>query len=441
MLRRLLPALLCCLLLSSCTPVQTNVEELMEPPKLTDRQYQVNEALKDAVGQSFKLKYPQSGEYRSAFTFYDLDGNGQDEAIVFYAESDSAAFLRLTILYQDGDRWVSGSDLLGLGAEVDFLRIEQLTSGAGKNLIVGWSQESSSGKKIAAIYNYQDGVLDMDYTGDYSRMAIDDFDGNGSSEMMLITSSSVYGSSYATLVGEVAPGFIDIMDDAELPPMISSYLEPISGLVGPGIRGVVADGYTEGRTLATTVIQVLEGGTLRVPMSENDYLLFTRATRKSEVYSRDVNGDGIIEIPLQYPAPGHEQLEDEDASYYITNYCQLSGTGFETVTRAFVNTDENYMLTFADSWMDAPVTLYRQPELGEVIFFVYNGSDVYDRSLELCRVRVYSSQDYQDKLAAETYFSLGQKGTFEYFGSLPATGVDGLRITSRQMKEMFRFID
>ena len=85
--------------------------------------------------------------------------------------------------------------------------------------------------------------------------------------------------------------------------------------------------------------------------------------------------------------------------------------------------------------------MYRQPELNEVIFFVYNGTDFYDRSQELCRVRVYATQDYQDKLAAETYFSLGQKGTFEYFGSLPATGVEGLRITSKQMKSMFSFIN
>ena len=99
------------------------------------------------------------------------------------------------------------------------------------------------------------------------------------------------------------------------------------------------------------------------------------------------------------------------------------------------------MLTFPDAWMDAQVTLYRQPELGEVIFFLYNGSDIYDRSQELCRVRVYSTRDYQDKLAAETYFPLGQKGTFEYFGSLPATTVEGMKITSKQMKEMFSFIN
>lgn len=441
MAKSLLAALLLCLLLTSCMPVQTNVEELMEPPKLTDRQYQVNEALKDGVGQSFKLKYPQSGEYRSAVTFYDLDGDGEDEAIVFYADNDSAAFLRLTILYQDGDRWISGPDLLGLGAEVDFLRIERLTSGDGMSLIVGWNQESSSGKKIAAIYNYQNGSLDMDYTGDYSRLAIDDFDDNGTSELMLITSYSVYGSSSATLVGETEPGFIDILDDVELPPMISSYLEPLTGFVGAGVRGVVVDGYTEGRTLATTVIQVRNGGVMSLPMSENDYLLFTRSTRRSEVYSRDVNGDGIIEIPLQYPAPGHDQLEEEDTLYYITNYSQLSGTGFVTVERAFVSAAENYMITFPDAWMDAQVTLYRQPELGEVIFFLYNGSDIYDRSQELCRVRVYSTRDYQDKLAAETYFSLGQKGTFEYFGSLPATTVEGMKVTSKQMKEMFSFIN
>ncbi|MEA5010587.1 MAG: hypothetical protein VB100_02560 [Angelakisella sp.] len=432
---------LCCLLLTSCVPIQTNIEALMEPPKLSDRQYQVNEALKDGVGQGFKLKYPQSGDYRSAFTFYDLDGNGKEEAIVFYAPNTTASFLRVTVLYEENGRWRSGPDLQGLGAEVDFLRIEQLKEDEPKSLVVGWTQESSAGKKIAAVYNYADGDLVMDYTGDYSRIAIDDFHNDGTSEIVLITSYSMYGSSTASLIGEIEPGMIDLMDEVELPPMISSYFEPLCGKISSSGTGVVVDGYTEGRTLATTVIRVEDDHTLSLPMSENDYLLFTRSTRKSEVFSQDVNSDGIIEIPLQYPAPGHDQMDEEDEACYITNYSQLSGTGFTTVSRAFVSSNENYRLTFPQSWMEADITVYRQPEDGEMIFYLYNGKDVYDRTQELCRIRVTSTQDYQDKLAAELYFSLGQRGTIEYLARIPTNAPEPLRINSKQLKDLFSFIN
>ena len=99
------------------------------------------------------------------------------------------------------------------------------------------------------------------------------------------------------------------------------------------------------------------------------------------------------------------------------------------------------MLLFPPSWMEAQITLARQPELGETIFFVYDGSDIYQRSQELCRIRVYSPKDYQDKLAAQTYFPLGQKGAFQYFGSLPTHRINGLSINANHLQEMFRFIN
>ena len=79
---------LCCalglLLATGCSPMPAAPEDLLDAPKLSEKQYEVDRALREQVGQDIKLKYPQSGSYRSAFTFHDVDGDGEEEAIVLH---------------------------------------------------------------------------------------------------------------------------------------------------------------------------------------------------------------------------------------------------------------------------------------------------------------------------------------------------------------------
>lgn len=77
--------LLACLwALSGCSGFSSSTADLMRPPRLTPEQSAINEALTAAaLTQTYTLKYPKSGEYRSAFVFHDIDGDGVEEAIAF----------------------------------------------------------------------------------------------------------------------------------------------------------------------------------------------------------------------------------------------------------------------------------------------------------------------------------------------------------------------
>lgn len=69
--------LLLSLSLTGCTRIQTSIEDLMSPPVLTEEQAQIRDALAQVSGETeLKYKYPQNGEYRSSFIFYDIDGDG-----------------------------------------------------------------------------------------------------------------------------------------------------------------------------------------------------------------------------------------------------------------------------------------------------------------------------------------------------------------------------
>lgn len=74
--------------LSGCDLYQPDVDSLLSPPVLSALQNEVDLALQDVVGEDFKLRYPSGGSYRSPYIFSDLDGDGAEEAVVFYTAGE-----------------------------------------------------------------------------------------------------------------------------------------------------------------------------------------------------------------------------------------------------------------------------------------------------------------------------------------------------------------
>lgn len=128
------------LLLSGCTFGAT-VDALLTPPHLRGEQEQIYQALENAVGNRITLQYPRSGDHLSAVMISDLDGDGQDEAAVFYRKESSLSTenaLRLNLLDQADGTWMSVCDLPAEGAEVD--RGFTADIGGRQRLIIGYSQ-------------------------------------------------------------------------------------------------------------------------------------------------------------------------------------------------------------------------------------------------------------------------------------------------------------
>ena len=77
----------CALVLSFGGCSQTdfaNIDGVMSPPKLTEEQNMIYAALEDSVGKNIRLKYPKTGDYKSAFVMQNIDDEPGEEAIVFY---------------------------------------------------------------------------------------------------------------------------------------------------------------------------------------------------------------------------------------------------------------------------------------------------------------------------------------------------------------------
>lgn len=297
----LLPAVLL-LLLCGCSGQNGNVEELLEAPKLSQSQSLVVEELNRYIGGSAKLKYPRKGDFLSPFVFKDLNGDGVEEAVVFYGDDNSEAKnknVRIALLGQTGNKWTVLWDEEGLGTEVESVNFSSMYGEGSPTLIVGYTSTNLS-DKFMGVYTYlkdQNTMQKVDERS-YSEYALADFTGTGIDDLIVLSPATQPGPMQASLLS-VQSGQLQPITTLSL----DSLLQSCSGIYtsqSGGQYSLVVDGYTSGGTLASeelyfdTKAQRLLTHSTRLGVSIPN--LSTRAV--TNLRSRDIDEDGAVEIPV-----------------------------------------------------------------------------------------------------------------------------------------------
>lgn len=482
-----------CFLLTSCTGVNPfNEEDLLKPPRLTAEQKEIEDALLSSVNSGdLTFKYPKSGEHRSAFIFRDIDGDGQEEALVFYVTNASdSTFLSVLDRMPDGS-WQSPNAIAGAEENVEFISFANLTDESRCDILVGWSDPTGQTKRLN-VYSFLDNRLESrfeDGAQSYDTYLAANLDSEPLTELALLSRDQRdrVPSQWLHLFAYDG-SVLKMMNDIRL----SSYMTGCRGITSGKLSqtdaraGIFIDEITEDGTLATEVFVVgqpdgeksaapeksssygnkrletiiWEGMTApadltpeessalsqpaedEAPVDAPTLYDLTRRPDNTDVCN-DVNGDGIIEIPTGRVMPGYESY-DASEQFYLTQYKRLQGNALVDVFSAAINRDGGYQIKFPAAWVDH-VTIVNQMENNEWRFIEYNSqlqnNPLEDWSSELMRIRVVSHKDYQDK-SIENYTVLAVRGAFTYYGYIPETAAGTLSITMDQLKnEIFSLIE
>jgi len=415
-----------CLLFSGCSPITLSVEELMRPPQLSESQRQVHDALIRALGttvSNVSLRYPNSGDNRSAFTFFDMDGDGQDEALVFYSLTEAPDEVNINLMEYNEKGWYSVYDTPGAGRDVQSLEFASVTRDDGRDIIIGWKAEENSDDQLS-VMRYNNNRLDGLYQSSYTEYTTKDINDDGLLELLTVTAPAV-GRSYASLISYRRFQLQEISNQP-LNVNMTSFSRLNAGMLNRTEQGLVVDGY-EGQTFTSELLFIKDEAFV-LPFERKSDFYSAIARQQGEVYSRDVNGDGILELPLQQEAPGETEL-------YLTRYCQVDeNLALQPVRTAFVEDSRGFAFYLPDEWLGKVTVL--ETKTGEIIFERYE--EDYLTGHQLVFIRVYSEKDYQDKFDTESYKKIGQRGNFRYYASVADD--DDLSITYSQVKKLFEII-
>lgn len=411
MKRKILAVLLCiALLFSGCSYGQTGIDGLLQPPKLSDQQNKIYTALQNGVGTNIRLKYPRTGDFTSAFLIADIDDESTQEAFVFYENLNAVnatMTLRINVLDQVNGEWVSVYEAGVAAVEVN--KINFIQSNGNTFVVIGF--ELSGGEKMFVVYNYRDGRL-----VETARMTCQEYmtanlNDDNFGEIFAVTSDVNSGNKSVQAFQISSQGSVRPMGRADMDPMTSAYRAITVGSLEDGRQALFLDGIGGSDRYTTEVLVYDEGNVQNLIYSaEPEKNQVEQTLRHNAVYCRDVDGDGVTEIPTRLVAEGYEQTEMHETEYFtLWLDCGKDGS-LRTKTLTYVASTLGFLFRIPDKWLGKVTPVFSSAD-SELTFYRYDGEDT-EATVKLLSIRMFRSNAFREGVS--DYTTLRENGQIVY---------------------------
>ena len=258
-------------------------------------------ALNDWLGESAQLKYPIQGELLSPFVLQDLDGDGQQDAAVLYTTAQTANVCVAILQRDDAGSWQVRQSVEGLAETVENVSLAQLQDTDSCQLVVGYT--AAQNDHYLAVYSYQKGTLSTILEQQYEQYLVENITGGSSQDLILMSTQEDGSVQIELLTADREGSFRQVAVNGLSADKFSGCASVAAGAGADGRHYLVLDGWTgiSGNNLASVLLCYDETSQQMVPATRiSSQRLYNASLRNvPTLVSRDLDGDGIVEIPTQ----------------------------------------------------------------------------------------------------------------------------------------------
>lgn len=399
--------------LSGCSFRFSSLDSLLRPPKLSGKYQGLQDSFENNVDKGYSLSTPENGSYRSAFIAYDFDGDKNEEAIVFYTVKESPDLVKIYYFeYSDGE-WLPVSSYDGLGSSVDEVKISDLNFDGKSEIIICWNMFSSKTNKQFSVYDISNGEFTLISSAPYSMLKIFDVNGDGIDDIFTmnidISASDEYTASATAYTYDGKSKAFTPFGTVKTDGNISSYAN-IQVENNDDKRLIYVEANKGDNDMITEIVYWNdEKNTLVAPLFDVSTQSTQQTLCHSKIMCRDIDGDGILEIPVSVDMPGSSFVDDsvtnasaakqgdvQTKKFYYTRWTKFSGNRLRSVCYSIVDETSGYILDVPSSWVGRITVLGRD---GQWDFYRWNS---YSEKIGALLFSIYS-YDKNDVQAKDKY--------------------------------------
>ena len=345
-----------------------DVESFLQPPKAQGEQQAIQQALETSIRDSGKtpvrytLQYPAEGSYTSAFILCDetgtplADGVGSPTMAVAFYSLPGADETHVNLLQRTAGEWMSVGDVTGFGSRVLQVQFADLDGDNRLELITGWDTYNSREHRLV-LCSLDSGLTVLSKERLYASLFVGDVTATGQEDLLLLRTAA--DNRVTATLTRLGNGVLSDVDTAPL----DGYIQQFGALslcrLSRGVTGLFADGVKSNGTTVTELV-LYEYGKLRTPFYNPATNTTDGTARQSGLASRDVNGDGLTEIPRSQRLPGYpDEKELPDYAYLTTwrSWDYATGTWSDQLYTV-VNRQDGYQVTLDETQRQGITTVY-----------------------------------------------------------------------------------
>ncbi len=419
-----------CLSLTSCDYNITSIESLMRPPKLSGESNLLQKAFEESVDDvnGVIMKTPISGQFRSSYLYFDLENDGEQEAIVFYSNPmvDSMAYANV-FKHIDG-KWKSISKIKGKNEEIHEVNFADINGDNILEILISWTGIVASDKinssdfgigneRLLSIYSCDGVTTTLLKSETYTNVFLDDFNNDGSQEI------AIFKFNLSDKEKQTSVRIIDFNDDFSVKTdekfSITGMLE-IYNIVTDSISvdneqhtRIFVDGAISENGIITEIIEIdNKSFEILLPMYENNQSQKPITLRSSRTYCNDIDNDDVVEIPTDEILPfGYRITENSNLQkeLYMTEWSEFDSSELSVDFRCLMNSSFNYMFIFPDETINNISAVYNDNNLTLTFYSVDVNGKFED---EIFVIKSFYEPDWDDN--HYEYVKFAENGTFVY---------------------------
>ena len=388
-------------------------EELYALPELPARYTTLNQQLNAIQESSAEYAAPVSGSNIQPVQMVDLDGDGREEALAFFRQSDGEKPLKIYVFTDNGNSYTQTAVIEGSGLAVYSIAYSDMSGDGRMELIVGW--RVSMDLQALAVYALEPGGARELARSNYVKYAVADLNGDGMQELTVFRANEdgvgaadcyLWKNGALTLSSTIRVS----MTMAEL----SQQGKVTVGTLRSGEPALFVTGVAEGMRAMTDVL-LLRGGELNNAVLSPTTGVSGESSRFRALYPTDINGDGVTEVPRTVALYG-EELEGDTAQRVDWISFDAAGAAIRVLS-TYHAIEDGWYLQLPDGWAD---TIYvgRSASADEASVTFYMGDSRDQSYTPVLRITTLSGSN-RERLAVRTgRFILGRNDGVIYAGEL-----------------------
>lgn len=426
-------AMLLCLCLSGCF-IQS-ADELYALPKLSDEYADLQNVLSEILTGQAQYSSPVSGSNQQPVQMSDLDGDGQDEAIVF-VNTGGARPLKAYILDRREGNYEPICAIEGDGSTFDRVEYAQLDGVGGMEIVVGRQLSNQVLQSIGA-YSIVDGQLVELMSANYSEFTIVDLDQNGNEDLFLLRFDAEARTGIAELY-RCADGVLEREPEASMSVGVGSVRHITTGSIAEGLSAVFVGSITDESSVLTDIF-TFRSDNFTAVSSWNDLRLQSVPVRGYNVYATDIDNDGFVEIPNVVQLPDGDPENTEDDYFVIKWYNYDPSRGLTLKENTYHNYSSGWFLRLPEKLGTNFIVQRREDSDGSrgLFFCRNNGRD--EPGGVIFSLYAFTGSGRNISANQEARFPVGSKGETTFAAKL-GDAAQRIGLTQEELTSMFNFI-
>ncbi len=336
-------------LLSACQSggVESPID-LIKKPRVPGDQMFPRERIYQEIPIGSKLIRPLKSNNLSAINYIDWDNDTTREIYAFYKNAISNK-IGVVLLKKNDDDWQTMTITEIAGSDIEFANFVDFNGDGVKDLILGLSMPGELFDALA-VYEWQAGNYVEVYRDVYTHLTVEDVDNDGVVDILLLRLDR-NKEAIASLIAYRIDGF-RALDTIDLDEYIIGYYNVVFGKATANTTGLFIDKRL-GSNYTTNII-VYRNGHLELAFDEQlTDQSQPQLIKTEQIASRDINGDGIIEIGNRIESPLQILKRTTNPLYFDTWYSWDGVDALDLMMMIYENEKDRFRLILPQHWAKA----------------------------------------------------------------------------------------